>query len=438
MVDLLSKYNELMDELEVNIATYPDFEQLVNFSENEVVPIHRWYYFKEGYSHRLVEKLLKEADIGTGSTVLDPFAGSGTTLLTAQWCGMHSLGVDINPFFTFVQKTKLNWHKYDSKDLRREILKLSAVNRGEEPSLEPPQLSSFARKKKPVYLGETLRELLLFKEKIYDVDTELTRNFLLLGLASILETVSLVRKDGKGLKFVRGKKPPSVKSTLLRKLNDMFSDLMSIEKLGQVGKEEARVFTTDTRDEEFVDKIGSGQADFVMFSPPYLNTFDYTEVYKLELWFLDLVRDYKEFKMLRARTLRSHNLWNWEPTELWKHELLKEVIRQVRERRLWTRIIPTMIQGYFDDMFLSMENISRTMKNNSYCVIVVGNSSYGNVPIPTDLLLARIAKDVDLMPVEIRVARQLTTSSQQLKTMKDGLKDYLRESVLILKKEQKI
>lgn len=438
MVDLLSKYNELMDELEVNIATYPDFEQLVNFSENEVVPIHRWYYFKEGYSHRLVEKLLKEADIGTGSTVLDPFAGSGTTLLTAQWRGMHSLGVDINPFFTFVQKTKLNWHKYDSKNLRKEILKLSAVNRGEEPSLEPPQLSSFARKKKPVYLDETLRELLLFKEKIYDVDTELTRNFLLLGLASILETVSLVRKDGKGLKFVRGKKPPSVKSTLLRKLNDMFSDLMSIEKLGQVGKEEARVFTTDTRDEEFVDKIGSGQADFVMFSPPYLNTFDYTEVYKLELWFLDLVRDYKEFKMLRARTLRSHNLWNWEPTELWKHELLKEVIRQVRERRLWTRIIPTMIQGYFDDMFLSMENISRTMKNNSYCVIVVGNSSYGNVPIPTDLLLARIAKDVDLMPVEIRVARQLTTSSQQLKTMKDGLKDYLRESVLILKKEQKI
>jgi len=428
-------YSQLEEELNIVIKLAPNFEKLVNFRNNETMPVHRWYYFKEGYSHQFVEKLLKEFKIEKGSTILDPFAGSGTTLLTAQWKGMYPVGIDINPFFTFVQRVKLDWFKYNCEELREEIKRLSNVDTQREPTLEPPKLSSFTRSRKPVFLSQTMQELLLFKEEILKVENELTRNLLLLALASILELASLVKKNGKGLKFVKGKSPPSVKFVLLRKLNDMFSDILHLERFLKPEKVEADVFTADTRDNNWLSHFVQKKAEFVMFSPPYLNTFDYTEVYKLELWFLDFVKNYEEFKKLRARTLRSHNLWNWKPTKIWSNEILDEIINSIQEKKLWTDIIPVMIQGYFDDMFLSLRNIYDCMEDDAYCIIVVGNSAYANIPIPTDLLLTKIAKDLGFKIIEIRIARQLTTSSQQLRVLRDEkLRSYLRESVIVFKK----
>jgi hypothetical protein len=428
LLDIRRAYSELEKEIPIKIDETGRLKELVNFKVNELTPVHRWYYFKEGYSHQLVEKLLSEFKIKKGSTVLDPFAGSGTTLLACQWKGIHPKGIDINPFFTFVQRAKLDWYKYDLEELKIEIKKLSET-KVEEPSINTPGLSSFKR----VYLPEILKQLLFFKEAVLKLEDELTKNFLLLGLASILEEVSLIKKDGKGLKFIKGKKVPDVKGVFLSKLNSMFADLhhMKSSFFASTEKVEGEVFTADTR--KAIDFIDKGSIDFIMFSPPYLNTFDYTEVYKLELWFLDFVKDYDEFKALRASTLRSHNLFNWEPTKIWEHELLERIVEEIKTKKLWSDIIPVMIQGYFDDMFLSMQQLHKVLKQNAYCLIVVGNSSYANIPIPTDLLLAKVGEDAGFEPIEVRVARQLLTSSQQLKRLGEDLRVVLRESIIVLR-----
>lgn len=431
-------YSNLAKELSVRIKPVHSLDWLVNFRDNTTMPVHRWYYFKEGYSHQLVKKLLTEFGVKAGSYVLDPFAGSGTTPLTAQWEGMDPIGIDVNPFFSFVQRTKLDWFKYDLSDLKKRIDWLAGINCDAPVDLEPPKLSSFVRKEGAVFSKKTLDQLLFFKEQISLMSESLAKNFLRLGLASILESVSLVKKDGKGLKFVKGKKPPFVKSALLKKLREMLSDLMYVRhtSLGRpdYGTINGEIFNFDNRlADEFERHLPEPNIDFVMFSPPYLNTFDYTEVYKLELWFLDFVKDYEDFKKLRSSTLRSHNLWNWQPTNLWPNETLRSIVESVREQKLWTDIIPVMIQGYFDDMFQTLRNLQKAMRQGAYCVIVVGNSSYGNVPIATDLLLTKVSQDVGLKPVEIRIARKLATSSQQLKTFKDAeLMKYLRESVIVL------
>jgi len=428
LLDILRSYSELEKEVPTKTDKTGRLRELVNFKINELMPIHRWYYFKEGYSHQIVEKLLSEFEIEKGSTVLDPFAGSGTTLLACQWKGVYPKGVDINPFFTFVQRAKLDWYKYDHKKLETEIKKLSEMEVN-EPSIKAPELSSFRR----VYLPKILKQLLFFKEAVLEVEDDLTRNFLLLGLASILEEVSQVKKDGKGLKFVQRKRASPVKSVFIEKLKSMFADLHYAESrfFGSTEKIEGEVFTADTRKK--VDFIDEDSIDFVMFSPPYLNTFDYTEVYKLELWFLDFIKNYDEFKALRATTLRSHNLFNWETTKIWKHKLLEQIVQEIKTRKLWSDIIPVMIQGYFDDMFLSMQQLHKVLKQGSFCVIVVGNSSYAKVPIPTDLLLAKIGKDAGFKPIEVRIARTLLTSSQQLKKLDKDLRSILRESIIILK-----
>lgn len=96
-----------------------------------------------------------------------------------------------------------------------------------------------------------------------------------------------------------------------------------------------------------------------------------------------------------------------------------------------------VISGYFDDMeSLLIEIYKKTIKNGRVA-IVVGNSAYGGVIVPTDLLIAEIGEKIGFSVEEILVTRHLTTSSQQRNKLEPVI-DYLRESIVILKKEEYI
>ena len=68
-----------------------------------------------------------------------------------------------------------------------------------------------------------------------------------------------------------------------------------------------------------------------------------------------------------------------------------------------------------------------------YVGIVVGNSAYSGVIIPSDVLIADIAKEIGFTVKNIFVTRHLTTSSQQKQEL-EVLKNYLRESIVLLEK----
>ena len=72
------------------------------------------------------------------------------------------------------------------------------------------------------------------------------------------------------------------------------------------------------------------------------------------------------------------------------------------------------------------------MSKNGVCVIVVGNSSYDNIAIPVDEILCDIANKIGYVSAEIKVARELGTSSQQYKSVDN--RELLRESLVILNK----
>lgn len=76
-----------------------ELEKLVTFEGNLGLPVYSWFFYKEGFSKQLVEDLLQEfypekKDI----LILDPFCGSGTTLLAAKEKGLRSIGLDVNFF----------------------------------------------------------------------------------------------------------------------------------------------------------------------------------------------------------------------------------------------------------------------------------------------------------------------------------------------------
>ena len=63
----------------------------------------------------------------------------------------------------------------------------------------------------------------------------------------------------------------------------------------------------------------------------------------------------------------------------------------------------------------------------------MGNSAYSGVIIPTDILIANIAKEIGFKVKNIFITRHLTTSSQQKQEL-ENLKNYLRESIVVLQK----
>ena len=90
-------------------------QDLSIFAENLSLPRHRWYDFKEGFSERFVRQALDQvASRRRRVRVLDPFVGSGTTMVTAGRAGAAATGIELNPFLAFAASAKCipnSWKK---------------------------------------------------------------------------------------------------------------------------------------------------------------------------------------------------------------------------------------------------------------------------------------------------------------------------------------
>ena len=77
------------------------------FTDNMKLPIHRWFRYSAGFSGEWVERILQSCVPDTPS-VLDPFCGSGTTLIAAAKFGANAVGFEQHPFISRIASIKLN------------------------------------------------------------------------------------------------------------------------------------------------------------------------------------------------------------------------------------------------------------------------------------------------------------------------------------------
>ncbi|MCI5165771.1 MAG: hypothetical protein D3903_06670 [Candidatus Electrothrix sp. GM3_4] len=81
------------------------------FTDNMKLPIHRWFRYSAGFSAKWVEQEIQRhcRDRKKEINVLDPFAGSGTTLLAAESVQVKAVGFEPHPFIHRVARAKLGW-----------------------------------------------------------------------------------------------------------------------------------------------------------------------------------------------------------------------------------------------------------------------------------------------------------------------------------------
>src|SRR6266849_4875730 len=71
--------------------------------------VHDWYRFVLSFPPHLVQDYLRKFRLSKDSTVLDPFCGTGTTLVECKKLGYSSVGIESNPMAFFASQIKVNW-----------------------------------------------------------------------------------------------------------------------------------------------------------------------------------------------------------------------------------------------------------------------------------------------------------------------------------------
>ncbi|MEM4766234.1 MAG: DNA methyltransferase, partial [Nitrososphaerota archaeon] len=113
--------------------------------------------------------MLREFDAGPGSIILDPFLGSGTTLLACKELGVDGVGIDVAPLAVFVSKVKIA--DYDLEELKRAASWLLSQ------PFQRPDLSGVSGFVKQFFLKPSLEDIIFFREKIREIENPLVRNF---------------------------------------------------------------------------------------------------------------------------------------------------------------------------------------------------------------------------------------------------------------------
>ena len=153
------------------------------------------------------------------------------------------------------------------------------------------------------------------------------------------------------------------------------------------------------------------------------------------MWFGGFVRKYDDLKALRKASLHSHLNGDLNIEVPSKSEFLGSLLEELETKELWDRKIPRMLKLYYNDMFNVIDECYRVLKKGGFCSIVVGNSAYGGIVFPADLILSEYAEKIGFTVDKIEVDRFIITSSQQYEMTKETGK-YLRESVVCLVKNE--
>lgn len=421
--ELYPKYIELMDTLmdRYIVVDGKEMGQLVNFQKNKDIAKHRWLDYKQGYADGLVREIIGYSGVTPGGLILDPFCGVGTTNLTAQGMGYKSIGLDINPIAILTADVKT--HYFTDAEIC-EIENILSDLRIQKDAYPMPDTRVLKSSFTPKVYDEFLR-IRLFVEKLND---SYVKKFFRLCLISIIDTCSLKIKDGNGLKI--RKNPPKIDSVIevfKQKAHIMLSDIKEFNVALDVNIKYGSSINPATYDD-------IKDVDLCVFSPPYANCFDYCEVYKLELWIGGFVNNYEDFEKYRSVAMRSHV--NSKFDHIITHSLkdVETISETIRTFNIWNKNIPDMLKGYFDDTHKLLVNIHGVLKPSAKCYVVVANSAYKGIIVPTDLLIAEIAEHVGYNVSRIIHARNIRSSSQQMHGFGDRYNGLMRESIIELQK----
>lgn len=378
------------------------------FSLNKTEPIHRWYSYVEGYSSCLIAEELKTllALKPNIETIYDPFCGTGTTALVASTYGINSFYSESNPFMQTVIETKINEvQKLDDVATSMLIEYLALVN-----DMKIEKYASWNGFEK--FFGERqLSELLTIKNLIIQEDNESVKRILALALSAIVVKVSKMTRRG-DLRYATEKeyREENVLECFTDKLNEMIFDIQHHRTIVKCGTTKV---SDDARDNDCVDTF-----DCVITSPPYLNGTNYIRNTKLELKLNDFITSENDLPDFHSKGIVAGINNVSKRTAI---DTILPVVEPYLEQLqpvAYDERIPKMVAGYFRDMDMVIQKLSRSIKAGGLFTMDIGDSQFAGVHIPTHLILSDICAQRGFILYDEEILRERRSKNGMVLTQR--------------------
>ena len=419
-------------QLNMSLWEHQDNKKIIASLNNDKKIFHRWYNYLEDFPPALIHQKLLEYKIKKGSLVLDPFVGSGTTLITSNLLGLNAIGVDVNPVATLVSKVKTNWN-LDITLFKKEADKIITDFYAVLPYLKNIRLKSdFVDSMGFFEVHQWLKpkkqnEVSFMKERIAELqDSPLKDLFKLALIEAAVESSNV--SFCPGTSFYPFRKRPDFIEAFIHKIQIMIEDLFIIQKVdSNFGK--TIVYTDDSRNSSNFIKRNS--VDFIITSPPYPNDLEYTRQTRLDMFLLGFVKNLADVQKIKRNMVKGSTKLIFKESDsakfVEKFSSIQEVAKKIGsalDNKKWGWDYPRMIKEYFGDMYLAMKEFKIILKPNAYALLVVGDQTYKNIIIPVGKIFVEIAKDLGYSSTDIELFRVRRSTIHSIS---------LNEEIVILK-----
>lgn len=344
-------------------------------------------------SRYLIERFSEKDDL-----VLDPFCGSGTTLLEACLLERNAVGIDINPLASLISKVKTTPLDASKLDLAIRFLVGRLKDSGSRAMVDFPNIDYwFCEQAK-----EELSKIKFCIETGGEFDENI-RDFMLVSFSSIIRKSSYADprmaktyKSKRVLKKIKDGWVPLPLQYFEDALRRNFERITTTSINANLRNHFAKVFTGDAKAaQSILKRNGIGKVDLIVTSPPYINAQDYFRSYKLELWWLGLATP-NEVSCLNKRAIGTERISGFDCQNMPRsqYRLLESIIR-----RIWSKTNPMskrkayIVNEYFAKMETVLRMLHRALKQKGFLCIVTGNNTICEVQIPTYRILAQIAEE---------------------------------------------
>jgi hypothetical protein len=412
---------------------------------------HDWYRFVLSFPAHLVRTYIDRFGLEPTHTVLDPFCGTGTTLVECKKLGIQSYGIEPNPMAAFASRTKVDWG-IDPEDLITHanlVAQLAAdkfasegiEDEGGLPLFETkprilPQLKTLPPGVLKLLLADSISPLPLHKTLLLLETLEQSREPRLaahehLALAKALVNEISNLHFGPEIGVGPAKPDTAVVGPWLRAVKNIATDL---RRLHQKSATPAIVHQADARD--LVHLLPLGSVDAVITSPPYPNEKDYTRTTRLESVLLGFIQSKDDLRRLKQSLVRSNtrSVYKSDTDDrlVEDHDEIQRLAEAIEQRRIelgktsgFERLYARVTKLYFGGMLRHLMDLRPVLRPGAQLAYVVGDqASYLRVMIRTGQLLADLAKSAGYEVAGIDLFRtRLATAT----------KEQLREEVVILR-----
>jgi len=388
--------------------------------------VHDWYRFVLSFPPHLVRTYLSRFGVTENQRVLDPFCGTGTTIVECKKLGIPSLGIEAHPMTAFASRVKSDW-TIDPAGLGNDARRVAGIaeqkiKNGKVDFELPPDAEKILLRDS--ISPRPLKKALAILAALEEAGDPRFRNHEFLALAKTLVSTASNLNFGPEVGVGKIKNDAPVVLSWLENIRVMRHDILKLKDRAAIS---SQISQDDSR--EMVNKLESISINAVITSPPYPNEKDYTRTTRLESVILGFISNRKELQNLKRKLIRSNTRTIYKDDSDAAHidnfPQISMLADKIEARRVelkktsgFERLYASVTKQYFGGMARHLANLRQALAPGACVAYVVGDqASFFRIMIKTGELLSQIAVSLgyELIGIDLFRTRLSTATRSQLR-----------------------